>query len=323
MNEAFLITAEELAAWGMIDSAESIMITSHVHPDGDAVGSVLAMKHYCKEKGKEASVVIDDDIPEAYHILEGARYIEKPSGNIKNDVDLLIIMDTNPGRIGRCSEINAKITLNIDHHDTNQRLCDYHIIRGSISSTSELLYQIICYEGFRLKPDIVDCLYMGIVTDTVFFKSAAVTGDTFRTTARLVECGARHTVIAEAIGKKSLEETVLSSRALSLLRTHRNGTVAGVTLDEVFDALELTDSVIDAIRNVRGVSIAYLLKHEKDGSYRVRMRSGTYDLTSFAREHGGGGHSYAAGFTIQNRDTAGAELYFITELYRWLEQYSG
>lgn len=321
MSAGIVLTDEEKAAWRQIDNAERIVITSHVHPDGDAVGSALALMYYCKAKGKKVHIVIDDHIPVIYRFLEGVEIIREQESGF--NAELLIIVDTNPKRIGCCSKFETAVTLNIDHHDTNPKLCDYHIIREESSSTAELLYCIFENENFEITSSIADCLYTGVITDTVFFKAPSVTANTFEVAANLVKHGARNVMIAEIVSEQTYEETQLIARAISLVKSYRQGTIVGAVLDESFDTLELTDLVIDSIRYIRGVEIAYLLKHEEDGTYRVRMRSHKYNLTSFAKWFGGGGHPDAAGFSIWKSDAGEAEQFFRGELERWLEQYSG
>lgn len=320
-TETFSLSQIEKEAWKQISNAQSIIITSHVHPDGDAIGSVLAFMQFCRNKGKNVSIFIDDDIPEIYYFLNSVNEIKKPNKEMK--ADLLVILDTNPKRIGNVSKANVMHSLNIDHHSTNPRMCEYNIIRDDVSSTCEILYWIFKDENYNFDVNLANYLYTGLITDTVYFKTPEVTPDDFIIASELVKKGAEPSVIAAALETKSIEETKLVSKALSNLKNHKNGSVVGVVLNEEFDVLELTDSIIDSIRFIKGVKLAYLLKHEKDCSYRVRMRSQTYDVSSFAKANGGGGHADAAGFTINISNEIEAENFFLRELDKWLEQYSG
>lgn len=129
--------------------------------------------------------------------------------------------------------------------------------------------------------------------------------------------------IASHLEEKDFDETRLVSTALSEIKKYNDGKVVGVTLNERYDELELTDSIIDAIRYIRGVKVAFLLKREKAGGYRVRMRSQSMDVSRFAKANGGGGHTDAAGFSIEINDGKEAKMAFVERLEEWLEQCSG
>ena len=309
-------------AWESIKNANSLVITSHVHPDGDAVGSSLAFAKYCKDMHKEATVVIDDDIPDIFEYLDGYNGIIRPDQH-KNPPDVLVILDTNPNRIGRVSELNVGEVINIDHHGTNPLLCDHHIIRGESSSTAEVLYGLFCMEGYDMKSSVAECLYTGLVTDTLFYKTSGVGVATYLIASELVRCGADPCLIAESLSRKKYNEIVLMSKAVSNTKLYCEGKIAGVCLDESYDELELTDEVIDSIRYIDGIEIAFLLKHERKGGYRVRIRSSKIDVSQIARANGGGGHADAAGFTINDDNAEKAEKILLGELAKWLEQYIG
>lgn len=318
-----LLSEEELDAWSVIAKAETIIITSHIHPDGDAIGCSLAMLHYCHSLGKQARVVIDDDIPLQYKFLNKVDEICQHLDTQKLNADLLVIVDTNSKRIGDVGKGCYKYVLNIDHHETNPRDSDYYIVRGEYSSASELLFRIFMTEGCEINVETAQCLYTGLITDTAYFKAMGIKSDTYVIAAELVKLGVDSGYIASQLEEKDFDETRLTSLALSELKKFNAGTVVGVTLDERYDRLELTDSIIDAIRYIRGVKVAFLLKHEKSGGYRVRMRSQSMDVSGFAKKNGGGGHTDAAGFLIEINDGKEAEKEFIKRMNEWLEQYSG
>ncbi|MBQ7496674.1 MAG: DHH family phosphoesterase, partial [Selenomonas sp.] len=121
-----------------IDETSSILITSHIHPDGDAIGSCLAMYHVLKGMGKEVQVVIDDHVPDIYDILPGFGEIQKYAGQ-PLAADLVVLLDARPGREGRvCSAVSAPV-LNIDHHVSNDGSADYTYVEPEASATAEVL----------------------------------------------------------------------------------------------------------------------------------------------------------------------------------------
>lgn len=311
------LTSEEEKCWQKIGKADSIIITSHVHPDGDAIGSSLALAKYCVAKNKSVRVIIDDDVPEIFSFLSGIESIENPNAEMR--ADLLVIVDTDPRRIGRVIKAETKSVLNIDHHDTNPRECDCHLIDGKCSSTAELLYKWFVAENYIIDRELAECLYTGLITDTVFFKAHGSTPYTFFVAGELLKAGVDYQIIAERVSEKSLADFRMSIKAFDQLESYRNDTVVGVTLDESFQELELTDDIIDSLRYIRGVEVAYLLKRESLGGYRVRMRSQTVDVSAFAKRHGGGGHPDAAGYTIDIDSVDEVKERFIRDILEWLE----
>jgi len=316
MSGMMFFTEEEMGCWEQIRKAHSVVITSHIHPDGDAVGSCLAMKLFCESRGVKASVVIDDNIPDIYRFLEGYGEILKPSEQVQGE--LLLILDTNPGRIGRMADGKFQVSVNIDHHITNSRKCDYHIVR-EMSSNAELLYRLLKSEEFNIDSKMAECLYTGLITDTVFFKSPGATQSAFLCASDLVNLGVEPSRVNDYLSEKTMDEIILQNRAVDTLESYFGGRVAGVCLDVSFSELELTDDIIDTIRYIKGISIAFLIKYDHDNVYRVRMRSQKIDLRQIAKKNGGGGHPDAAGFNIVAGSILEARDYLIKELGKCLE----
>ncbi len=316
------LTETEQIAWNAIKQASRIVITSHVHPDGDAVGSCLALANYFMENRKQVSIHINDYIPHTYRYLKGYQplFVSKGLDIMEGNEEsaLLVILDTNPARIGQITGISFSKTVNIDHHVTNPKACDYHIIRVNSSSTAEILYRLFKNDGYAISEDTANCLYTGLITDTEYFKAANVTAESYHIAGELVKCGAKPVMITDFLERKEYDEVILIARVLSSTRLFLGGKVAGVCLDTYYDNLELTDTIIDTIRYINGISIAFLLKHERDGGYRVRLRSNSIDVGMIAKQNGGGGHKEAAGFTIDKDDPAAAERIIVEELRRWL-----
>ena len=317
---ALSLTKDEEQGWEQLKKAGSIAITSHIHPDGDAIGSCLALASFCQHLGKPATVVIDDRISEIYSFLAGYDSIMDMESIVGCSVpyDMLVILDANPSRIGRAKNLEAGATLCIDHHATNPRLCDYNIVREGSSSTAEILYKLLALGEYDIDADMAACLYTGLVTDAVFFKAPSVRRETFLIAAELAALGVKTDVIAEHLEEKTFEELRWKAKALTGVKLYMDAKIAGVCLDAEYDELELTDSIIDEIRYLRSVEIAFLLKHEADGTYRVRLRSKTYDVSVVAKKNHGGGHKDAAGFTIQAEDIQGAERLLLEELRGFL-----
>lgn len=280
-----------------LEEAGKIILTSHIHPDGDAIGSCLALYHFLKREGKEVQVVLDDNVPEIYDILPGYGDIQRYGGG-RLEADLAVLLDARPGREGRiCSAVSAPV-LNIDHHVSNECYAEYSYTEPEASATAEILYCAFRAWGITIDEEIASCLYMGIATDTGFFAFRNTKAKTLTICADLVRAGAKPALIAAAVQRKSFQEVQKLAKGLATMELWADGRAVGVFLDESFMDLELTDDLIDMVRYIRGIDLAVLLKAEDGRSCRVRMRSERRDVSKLAQALGGGGHKEAAGATI-------------------------
>ena len=281
-----------------IDGVDNILLTSHVHPDGDAIGSCLALYHVLKGMGKEVQVVIDDHAPEIFDILPGFGEIQRYEGQ-QLEADLVVLLDARPGREGRvCSAVSAPV-LNIDHHASNDMSADYAYVEPEASATAEMLYNIFREWGVALTEETASCLYLGIATDTGFFAFPNTCPETLEICANLMRVGVKPAALAAAVSRKTFHEVEELARGLDTMELFAGGRVVGIFLDESFQELELTDALIDMVRFIEGIELAVLLKVENEKSCRVRMRSALLDVSKLARKLGGGGHKEAAGGTIE------------------------
>lgn len=280
-----------------LEEAERIILTSHVHPDGDAIGSCLALYHFLKGEGKDVQVVLDDSVPEIYDILPGYGDIQRYGGG-RLEADLAVLLDARPGREGRiCSAVSAPV-LNVDHHVSNECSAEYSYAEPEASATAEILYCAFRAWGITIDEEIASCLYMGIATDTGFFAFRNTTAKTLTIGADLVRAGAQPAAIATSVQRKSFQDVENLARGLATMELWADGRAVGVFLDESFLDMELTDGLIDMIRYIRDIDLAVLLKAEDSKSCRVRMRSERRDVSKLAQALGGGGHRDAAGATI-------------------------
>lgn len=290
------VTVQE--AWNLLQKSRKIAITSHIHPDGDAVGSSLAMYHYLKSLGKEVAVVIEDRPPEWVFVLPGAKTIQTAEEYIGNP-ELLILLDARMGRAGSVTEKIKVPILNIDHHATNDGAADYLFLNADSSSTCEILYRMFCEMDIIITKEMAINLYAGVATDTGFFRFSNTTADSFQIAAELVRLGAEPGVIGDAAATKRFEEIRMIAEALNTAELFNDGKTVGVFADENLKDLELTDDVIDMIRFTKGVDIAFLIKYESENTYRVRMRSRFADVSKILKPLGGGGHVNSAGCTLK------------------------
>ncbi|WP_303840575.1 bifunctional oligoribonuclease/PAP phosphatase NrnA [Selenomonas ruminantium] len=307
-------TAAELKAH------ERIVITAHVNPDGDAIGSSLGLMHALKALGKEVQVFIDDDIPAAFSVLPGYELIGKPEEGQNIPADLLVAVDVSLDRIGRVKEAVNAPTLNIDHHITNDGQADKLYLDGNAAATAEIIYQLIEELGVPCTQEMAMCLYTGLAMDTGWFRFSNTTPNTMRVAAALLACGAQPHVISEALEQRPFAEVQSLAFALLKIELLAGGKVAGICLDHAsLQEHEAPEGLIGMVRVIEGVDIAFTLKEKEPGLCRVSLRSKGVDVTKIALKFGGGGHVRAAGCTIE-KPCAEARIELVKAIMQVLEE---
>lgn len=279
--------------------AGRIVVTAHVNPDGDALGSSLALYHLLQKLGKTVQVLIDDDIPDAFGFLPGIEVIAKPDEE-KYQADLLVLLDVSMDRVGRVIERCQAPILNIDHHITNDEKADYLYLDADRAATAEIVYQLA--GALQVVPDkaAATCIYTGMSTDTGNFRYSNTTPFTMRAAADMIEAGAEPHVVSEALEKRSFKEVQDRARAMQTIEVCADGKIAGLYIGNgLYETLDTTEGFIDGVRIIDTVRVAILMKEVEPGKCRVSMRSKGVDVSSIAASFGGGGHIRAAGCTIE------------------------
>ena len=188
---------------------DKILLTAHVSPDGDAIGSLLALWHWLQLQGKKAVMVIDDDIDDRYDFLNGLQYINKPEQVETDDSWLTVVLDaTGLGRIGQAEKLVRGKVLNIDHHISNEHFAQWEYVRPDCAATGEILTYLFDLWQRDWNTAMADALYTAIATDCGFFKFNNTTGHTLRMAAILVDHGARPDFISEHLDARSLEKAL-------------------------------------------------------------------------------------------------------------------
>jgi phosphoesterase RecJ-like protein len=287
-----------------IDSANNICIASHLNPDGDNLGSVLALYKLLKNMNKNVFALIDDDVPENLQFLPNLDKSNK-SSDIKIDPDLFIVVDC--ADIGRMSSNiqnifgNAKNTINIDHHLTNTKFAKLNLVDTKSPATGELLFALFYEIGYELDKDIATCLYAAISTDTGSFKYDSTRKETFLTAAELLKYDININEIAVNLyQKRSLPKTKLLIKAMDNLELYANNKIALVHVDDEMvkeaSAKKMdTEGIVEFIRDIDDVEVALFMKI-KQSSIKVSIRTKSYvNAIKIAEKFGGGGHVRAAG----------------------------
>jgi len=300
----------------LVEQAQSIVITSHKSPDGDSIGSSLALAHILKLWGKNVQVVHPDPAPEFLHWVAGQEQIidfeTKPEQAVSaiQTADLIFCLDYNePSRVGDQMQqylIAADATkVMIDHHLHPADFCQVIISETAACSTCELIYK---WMGEIQRLDDLDeisgtCIYLGIMTDTGSFRFPSVSAATHEIIADLIRRGVKHYLVHEAVydtntvDRIKLRGFALSEKLVCLDDIH----VAYASLsDEELKRYNYqkgdTEGLVNQILGIQGIKMAVLFV-EKDGKVKISFRAkGDYFVNELAKTHfGGGGHAYASG----------------------------
>jgi phosphoesterase RecJ-like protein len=284
----------------MLAATEKVVITGHIHPDGDSLGSMLALYASLAAQGKQVMLLLDDEVPAVYRFLPGTELIRRPDGPV--EADLLVVLDaSDPDRIaGVDAAVKAKM-LNIDHHISNTKFADFWYIDSRAAATGEIILELLHLMKTAITADMATNLYTAIATDCGFFRYANATAATLRHAADLIDRGAQPHVIAEQLETKPLASIMTLRSVLDSLEIHAGGRIAAVTVE--FEnggdgAAESTEGYINYPRNIEGVEIAIMFKPADNSATRVSFRSRRCDVSRLALAFGGGGHARAAGCTV-------------------------
>ena len=290
--------------------SEKILILTHKNPDGDAIGSSLALSYGLTALGKSVESVNIDGVPEALMWLEGAEMIlQRPTGEI--DFDTYILLDCNEYvRTGFDPALVEGIPFRIiiDHHPGVAPDPVRDLIDPASASSGQLVYEVLKALGADIPPSVAMDIYLAIHTDTGGFRFPNTDADAFKTAAAVTELGAIPSHVAVMLmERENASRMKLLGLALGTLEVASGGRVAYACITkEMFDRTgtkeEHTDGFVNYPRSIDGVEVAMLFKEKDADVWRVTIRSrGLLDVSSIARELGGGGHRNASGATIPGK----------------------
>ncbi|MBQ9059244.1 MAG: bifunctional oligoribonuclease/PAP phosphatase NrnA [Atopobiaceae bacterium] len=296
-----------------IEQAQSIAICAHTDPDGDALGSGLAMGMLIKDRWpeKQISNLLADDapVPRVLRFLPGADRLI-PACNYTESPELFIAVDLpSPSRMRDGEEVmkRAAHVIVFDHHPTDTPFGDVMLTRTEAAATGVLITEFAEHLGFEITPAIATCLYCAVATDTGRFQFQNSDVEAFEVASRLVAAGARPDEIAYHVYQSDrIEYLHLEAIVMGRILTTEQGRIAYsfvrlADLEATGAQSEECDGLIDVVRSVAGSEVCLVLKERPDGSVRANLRSkGKLDVSGVAREFGGGGHKAAAGFTRES-----------------------
>lgn len=296
----------------VINKSSKIAVTSHVVPDGDNIGSSLALCLALKKLNKQATYLIDDNIPGVYRFLKGAKEVERLSSFADLDYDLVIAMDCGDlERLGKVKQLAEKTRLiNIDHHISNTNFGEINLVEENASATAEIAYKLIKSMGIFIDKDMAECIYTGIVTDTGMFQYSNTSEETHSIAAELIIAGVNPADIFNKVYQNSPKEKILLMKeAIQSLEFYSSDKISCITIskaqiDDIAGEDLDTEGIVNMARDIAGIEVAVFLKEKESNVVKVSLRSKSYvDVCAIAKGFGGGGHIRAAGCTI----TAGLE----------------
>ena len=300
----------------IISAHQSIVLCGHLNPDGDAIGSVLALASALHKAGKQVQVLLEP-YAKKYDVIPNSHFIVPKEA--VSEVELFIALDS--GDMGRLKGIEdvfarANCTVVIDHHTSNSYYGEYNYVEASASSTSEIVFKLL--KGYLpLDVDIAAALYAGLIYDTAGFRHTSTTPFTMQIAAELMEYGIPYNKIYNALfDSRSFSELKIMGRALDRAETHFGGKViyTSVSMGDILDCngtnKEL-DAIINYINGVEDTKIACFLYEKTETDIKASFRGkDEYDVCALAQKFGGGGHVKAAGCTITAPIAKAKELIF-------------
>lgn len=313
-----------------LKKAKSAIITAHIDPDGDAIGSSLAMAGILSKLNIASFVYAQDGIPKTYHFLPG---IERIKNKVPPNLhfDLAITLDSSDlSRVGDKIDLKtlANKIINIDHHPDNDMYGAVNFVSAS-SSTAELIFELAQYLHIKLDLNIAECLYVAMITDTGNFRYENTRHSTFLMAADLVATGLSiHDICTHIYDTKSIAAVKINSLALSNLEFSKNFKVAWTMVTQemmkrVNAQSEDLVGIVDQIRSIEGVEVAILFR-EDQGKIKINLRSKqNVNVSEIAGCFGGGGHFKAAGIALDGpiekaRDKVVLETLKFVEAARFL-----
>ena len=297
MEEAIITAIKE-----RLSAAQKILVISHVRPDGDAIGSLLALGLALQGAGKTIQMVLADGVPHTFQHLPGSEQIRKsPEGTF----DLIIVVDcADFKRTGKALDGYGKPDINIDHHTTNAKYGALNLIEADAVATASILTRHLSAWGFTINQPIADNLVTGIVTDTLGFRTSNTTPEALRQVAALMELGASMTdLYYHGLVRRSYPAARYWGAGLSSLQRADSIIWATLTLADRKNSGYSGNDDADLINVVSAIDdsdVAIMFVEQPNGTVKISWRAQRpgIDVSQIAKQFGGGGHPAAAGADI-------------------------
>jgi len=287
----------------LLPEVKTAIIAGHVDPDGDTIGSMIALALILEKLGIQCTMYSSDGVPRSYRFIPHADQIVDHVP--KQEFDVLFTVDASDiSRIGP-RKVKAKKIVNIDHHPDNTNFGDLNYVE-LLAAVAEQVYRL-CWElNVEMDKDIATALYVSIITDTGNFRYSNTLPSTFEVARKLVEAGANPALCATMVyDNKSLPGLKILAKALENIETVKQGRVAYmvITHQMIMDTKSHREDlvgIIDHLRNLETAEVAIVFREEERLKYKVNLRSkGAVNVSKVAKALGGGGHVQASGCEIE------------------------
>ena len=298
----------------IIQNNQRFIITSHVNPDCDALGSELALAEYLCDQGKQVTILNSDSIPAPYRFLDPQRIVKKYSlvkhAELIQAAEVIVVLDASGdwqrmGRVGRALSQTEAIKLCIDHHPDSTDFVDIAIIDLDAAATAELVYDFILTVNGSLSVKMAEAMYAAIITDSGSFRFPKTTPRTHRVAAALLTAGADPLYVYNQIYEQySLNRVRLKGHVMDSIKTETNGQIAYYGLDQdTLKAYGVKVSELDGFaslgQEIGGVRVVIFCLQSSKNKVKISLRSdGSCTINQIATEYEGGGHPSAAGATV-------------------------
>ena len=288
-----------------LQSSKNVLIVGHQRPDGDCIGSGLALCRVCDIMGKSADFLCDSDNPAQYAFMPG---FERLNDKRFKDYDLLITVDC--ADIYRMGKYNGYLksvqnTFNIDHHKTNNKYAKHNIVLP-LSSTCEIIYGLL-KDTRIIDETVASLLFVGLSTDTGHFMHSNTTAEVFKAASDLVSLGANPYALATSIYKTdTVNKIKLTAKAIESMRFFCNNKICVITvrqedLQSTKCCMADTEGLIDYAMKIGCVEVGICLTEQMRPHFKVSFRSKKIDVAAAAATFGGGGHTLAAGCVVSGK----------------------
>lgn len=309
-------------------SSSPILVVSHIFPDGDAIGSLIAFGGLLERLGKTHLLALGDPCPEKYRFLTGwdqIRNLQKLPG--EETYTRVVILDAGAfHRIGAAKQLIAPdaVILNIDHHYTSESYGNINLVDPEASATCEIIFSLFRRMGVDIGEKEAYALFTGIVTDTGRFRFSNTTATSLRICAELIDLGVNPGLVVERVYYEFPPDHMKAlGVALQNLEFYDEGRIGVMQLPLAFVA-EDTEGFVEYATSIQGVFVGILITQMGPGQWKVSLRSrSSIDVSQIAKEFGGGGHKKAAGFkfkgdvdALKERLITALEIYLQREMER-------
>lgn len=316
---------------GIIKNTRSVVLFTHVHPDGDALGSLFGFADVLENMQKKVFCYLEEPVPYLYHFLPGQNRVSTSLADLfafveANEDVVAISLDCGDcKRLGNNFEDLLKIQpfLVIDHHSSHKDFGQYRWVDPTKSSTGEMVYELTRQLEGRISGEAAYNLYVAIATDTGFFCYNSTSAGTLRIAAELVDRGVRPDEVAGQIHNNYTPERIrLMEMVLSTLHLYSSGRLATihVTQEMIAESKALPEDIegfVDFPRSIKKVKVAAFFKENKNGVISVSLRAkGECDVAEIAKSFNGGGHRNAAGFRFSGKTLEQVRTIVTDELLR-------